>query len=1354
MKKIYTSLQMRWLGTLAVLLAFVCGANVNAQNVTISPSSGNMITGVSGANDSETGIYAGFKSLWKHNQLSLTMGTSDFGSLTQDGDLFDPACAMTTATIDGAERLVVAANQTQTFIVVSLPKGYRFTGYTAVVAPVPANTKLTDYTSSSQGGSANFNNLSTCDMCFYETEKWDETSPFTNDGTNETGGTKGNLTTLEEGQYLAVAEDGEDHIMNLNEESKNFVISRTSMTDDDMGNRLYFWIGKGANGYALYFKSFELYFTAEGAFETEVLPISVESEAKRYVTSPFSTSKTDIGAVKYGTITSTSGGGGGGSTKTWTGYYYSYSAVKDLVGYTHLYQEDAVAEGGIPTDGSGTILPVIVGGNSHYAFGTNTYYVEPPTTIRTSSSQEAPIGFRIVGATFKPLWGEATAVSEIEEGSVTRLYYGSLSGTTGFYLTTSLLFGSGASTNTEIAQNSAAAWTEDEYGNWYIGSGEYKQYLACYGSTNARNLSLSSAATGSESFYNLRRDENGRFYYTSRSGTKYYLYAKQMQEGGSKHWRGFLLKTKNNVYGTYLLDDDVTETTPSAQGFSEVTSTTPTGGGKITIPAFTPGAYTLTLYKNDGTVRQTIEISDSEDEDIKEYSFDDFNNDAVKFTVEVANGQAMIDVTLKLQALNPYIDQMSVVCTEAESQLHMTQTFTASDFTVNGGTFHFILPSDVADKDVNITFEDLYSHYGDETYDNMGNARYSFVTSPYFSAFDGVAENAVAPTNPAEELDWNDDASADGGLYDTRYSSEIPSTHKIYTSVAGNKAFKFNNAEEVSSSSSTENTLNLKEYFFSVERYLAPTTTSFDDGTTGTGGTFEEIVMNANNKNGHSNEGTYYLFTADETRYNIAPTSAWQHRSYAFYTMGVSLETASYTPNVEFKKIYDNTYGSTGTGAYYGAVVTAPYEDDGETKQGYASTDVVFQIIEGAMQASSSSGTITGYGTYEGKEDGLTSAKQLLYLDFSQLAGTYQITTAEHGSMDDYSGTNAPNCLIFLPVGASAPNNNVAYKTKSGIFQAAHNIELTDMEPFYTPYDIQVDAANYVLYDRKVSRYGAVDKASIIMPFAFIVDNDGVYKDPDSGNDAFSLHTMQATDCLTDENPDSEDEAPAFVFFPKIESVKNQTEPNKPYLLRVIEGTEDSSLSFKVRQKGGTVKATSSMATDYLFSGESASGSSAAGQESDNSVSYQFQAYGGYSGKTFNNDKTKTYFYFANNRFVSSDQLMSSYSTIKAYPFRSFYVATKGSNVKGLSELGIIFNEGIGNGEVTGIEDVQTTKPDLMIEVGKGYMTLTSTADQDVKVYSVSGVNVLNAKMQVGESKTVAVPSGIYIVNGAKLIVK
>ena len=362
--------------------------------------------------------------------------------------------------------------------------------------------------------------------------------------------------------------------------------------------------------------------------------------------------------------------------------------------------------------------------------------------------------------------------------------------------------------------------------------------------------------------------------------------------------------------------------------------------------------------------------------------------------------------------------------------------------------------------------------------------------------------------------------------------------------------------------------------------------------------------------------------------------------------------------------------------------------------------------------------------------------------------------------MEDYSNTNAANCMIFLPQGASAPNDNVAAKTASGIFKAAHNIKLTDMEPFYTPYDIQVDAANYVYYDRKVTqRYGGIqeNKVSIIMPFEFVVDEEGKYYDPDNGTPMFSLHTMQATDCLTDGGPtedgDVADPNEGFVFFPYITPVQTKTEANKPYLLRVLNTPTDKTLSFVVRQKGGTVKATTSMDENYLFAGESATGTSAVGNES--AVTYNFQAYGGYSGKLLDHKSgSPTYFYFAKNKFVSSAQLLENYETIKVLPFRSYYLTDKSNPVKGLSELGIIFDEGVGNSEATGIEEVKAAKPDLMIEVGKGYMTLTSTADQDVKVYSVSGVNVLNAKMQNGESRTVAVPGGIYIVNGAKLIVK
>ena len=71
----------------------------------------------------------------------------------------------------------------------------------------------------------------------------------------------------------------------------------------------------------------------------------------------------------------------------------------------------------------------------------------------------------------------------------------------------------------------------------------------------------------------------------------------------------------------------------------------------------------------------------------------------------------------------------------------------------------------------------------------------------------------------------------------------------------------------------------------------------------------------------------------------------------------------------------------------------------------------------------------------------------------------------------------------------------------------------------------------------------------------------------------------------------------------------------------------------------------------------------------------------------------------------------------------------------------------------TGIKSLDKN-PDLMVAPGNGMITLTSTIDQNVRVNSTSGVLVNNAKMQAGETRTINVPAGIYVINGVKIIVK
>ena len=1298
---------------LAALLLFVLCVPLSAQNVTISPTSGKFIPGVAGGNTGESGKVAGFYSTWVHEQLSLTVNTSDIANLTQAGEIADPACTL--GTYNG--KLFLANGATQTFMTVSLPKGYRITGYTIVLQPDLKGVKLTD---SNKDPANNFQNTGTHATCFYETEAWDSEFPYY-------ANSKTAATSLSSGQYLAVATASDDDIiMNPGDDAnKTFTITRTAQQDAngewDMDNHLYFWVGFGTSYYAFSINSFEIYFTAEGTFEAEVLPTGVGT-ATNYTTSPFTTSKTDLGNVTYNSDLGR--------------YVYTYENVRDVKGYIHLYQKSAVSDDyGVPVAGEGTIYPVEVNSEGHYAFGNNEYYIEPPISYNTTSGiKDNPIGYRIVGVTFTPLWAKEVTGGTQTISSSCQIYRSTSNG----YLTAALDLGKQNNGGSSSYTNTAAIWQFDEYGNMYIGSGDDKQYLACYGEGNIRQLSLSSAATGDAATWNLRRASNGRIYYKSDSNKYYYLYTKTVTEGSSSTWRGFLI-TDGVAYPNSVPDYySTTDSNSNANGYTAVTSTNP-GSTTVEIPSFTPSKYTITVYDKTGKVAfDPIEISGSDDVDLnKKFSFDDYNNDAVKFVVsEVSTGcQALFDVTLKLEALNPYIDQMTVVCsdpstnvgTEEDPQpLRITQTFTASDFGVNGGAFHFSLPSSCDGHDVNITFEDLYSHYGDDSYidGSTNSARYSFVTSPYFSAFDGYQKNAVENT-----YSWMNDASSDAGLYDKRYDPDIASTKKIYTGVAGDVAFTFNNASVLTQGGT------FREYAFSVERYLAPTSTTYDDGSTGAGGKFATIVMNPNPDDDDEGEpsGTYYLFIADETRYNIAPTTAWQHRYYAFYRMYITLAVANYSPKVEFVPIYKSTFNGSDNGAYYGAIVTAPYTEDGVTKQGYAQTDEIFAEIKRAIAD-------------EEVTDKPSDAKHLLYLDFSNLAGIFQIVTEEHQSMDDYSGTNSPNCIIFLPVGATATNNNVAYKTKAGTFRMAKNLVLTDKEPFYTPYNIYIDTEAYATYTRQITvdKNGKVSNATVILPYALTVNSKGVHTNKKS-DFTFSLNQLSTSpsaikldeDGILDESTST---TPYTGYFTPVESA----EANTPYMVQVTSvNSDDETVSFIATEYGATIKATTDMASNYLFKGENRSVTI-----KDNG-SYTFTNYGGYSGKEYEKNKVKI-FYFANNKYVTSEELLRA--TVKVYPFRAVYDYSGSTlSAKAISGFKVAFGE---PNTATAIEDVEVANCDLAIGAGNGIITVESAIDQPVKIASMSGVSVLNVEAKAGETYTKRVPAGVYVINNKKIIVK
>ena len=738
------------------------------------------------------------------------------------------------------------------------------------------------------------------------------------------------------------------------------------------------------------------------------------------------------------------------------------------------------------------------------------------------------------------------------------------------------------------------------------------------------------------------------------------------------------------------------------------------------------------------------------------------NNDAIKFEIlgsgtdgAFANtrGMALVTVDLYLQALNPYIDKMDIVCHDNRDVLQLTQSFTADNFSVAGDRFIFYVPADYGNEDLTFTFSGLYSKYGDETYYGRGEgaARYSFVRSPYFIPVDGY-ENG------------------NKGLYDRAYSPDAPYTNKVYTSNAGKYRFKFNNAEDLAATGSATTTGHLIEYPFSVKKYMNtenpgdPTAHPAVPASTDTG-TFIDCVLNASKENQKS--GTYYVFTADETRWNIAPTDGWQHRYYAFYRMEIELRAKTFSPKLDFTKIYDKTFYNDGTGdkedSMWGLTLDVSDTDNtGQKVTGYLTYQEIIDNIIGREETlwkaddphlpnEAAIGTVKYAAITSKLDDTNTDApadiKQILYIDGTPLYAMLNSSQySDVKTLEDLKELLNPNALVFLPENTTSTLDNVAYETSSTEstkeLQAGGDIVLTDKIPFYTPYDIQVDAAKYAMYTRKVTKstYADVQYATVFMPFNIKLTN-GQHTDADYGTMEFMQ--MNENNATSDKyfNYYSNTEGPT-AFFTK--TTANNVEANTPYALKIVDKGKSSD-SFTLRQSGAYIVKTPK--TDVLFSDEVITSTGNLTDKYGTPNAYSFTHVGTYSGGKV--AKEQKLFYFANNGFFSSMELKDKYTTVDIYPFRSVY-QTSGSGSAKVGYLMLV--EGENPNMATGIADVD--KVFTGITTGKGFISITTDADTAYRIRSVSGQNIDALNLKAGESRTVYLPAGIYLVNGLKVLVK
>lgn len=1281
----------------ALLSILLLPLGVMAQNssVSISPSSGNMLAGVAGGYN-EWGVQRGWSSMWQHEQLSLTFNVSDYPDLTEGGQLANPAGNM----CEYNNHIVVMGGSAQDcYWTVALPKGFRMTGYEiSLLNDLDGKTVNQMDVGSLYDEDGNSSRV--------KIDKW----------LYETGADFDVTHAITQSEKMPGFSTG------TNNDTKEYVITRETTGPDDMGNILYFVVHHDGDGfYGLTIKSFKIFFTAEANFVENVAPVApqeVSSEGASFMNYEFATQKVDVGELNPRTFET-------GNTYL----VYDYSAVNDLKANIVLYEDDAVSSGAVGENGLKGITATRNGDEYYYALKNNVYYVEAPTNAKTQKDKNVNMAYRITGAKIKYNFGQketehqynyTETVIETKTRNGFRIYI-EIRGTR-YYLDPD---------GNSYAYNEANAplWQKDENGYLHCGdvylTMDRNYYVGTGTRTEAQNSSWPTTFTITD---------NGNIYYTYTTGG---WWPETVTRYLSLDERGLRFLQNNNGYRYKAI--------AATEEYEEEV----TYPRSVTIPAFTPSEYTIKVFKTtepttpdeDGNYAETDYIADKEvevsaTEPSGEITLEDLNNDAIKFEITglPEGGKALVTVELTLQPLNPYISRLDIVCHDPNVELNealrktMTQTFIAEDFAVRGGKFVFYVPVGFDNKinedgtivasnqKCSFTFENLHHTYGDNTYydgTGTGHARYFLVRSEY-------EQNYPSAYGSDPGADYED---------------------KISAIVSGTTKFNFSNAAALDHSSSSSSHVNYEEYPFSVATY------------TSQGGNFTNLEL----KNGEND--VRYLFTADETRYNIATTTTTEHRSYAFYTMDIQLITKTYEPAHEWIKVYDSSFyledGVEVTKPMYGLKLLTE-KVDGE--YGYLTSDQINRILNNNDAATYYSGE---YTPLNNRPSDITNKKQVLYIDASELQAVVYKTVVAEGEYPDLIQIQkqiGENGLFFLPEGVTFDADNFAYRSGSN-FRTGENIIITDKCPFYSPYTITVSSPHYATYTRQVTTptYDKAVNATVMLPFTLTLNGEGVHQNPTGENTPgsglkFTVNNLSGNDITPKDGSTYLDTDEGTATFAPLTATS--TEANKPYMIMVTDDPQGEKISFIATQEGATVAATEHGTKANNHTGELIEG--ATNEVSFKNVTSTFVNYASFSGARFNRNNNNI-FYFANNMYVTMKELRDTHEFLYSYPFRGIYSYTPGTPSREftLKRFEISYEEpGLGSGDVTGINNNWMNNADLKIRSEKGNMTLTATKAQEVTIYSSNGSTAAKIYMQGGDSKTVNLPSGLYVVNNVKIIVK
>lgn len=680
------------------------------------------------------------------------------------------------------------------------------------------------------------------------------------------------------------------------------------------------------------------------------------------------------------------------------------------------------------------------------------------------------------------------------------------------------------------------------------------------------------------------------------------------------------------------------------------------------------------------------------------------NNDAIKFQIEGLTGDQLAYVCLQVQleALNPYIDKMDISCTQPSGEKKLKNQYLADDFTIGtNGKVDFAVPTNFGTTGLRFAFEGLHHKNADETYGDptvVGkHSRYHFVKSEYY---DLINENLQAHRSEAADYDY---------------------TKKIEVKVAGTQAFKCNNSDIFKAGTIGDGT-----YYYVENRYSNAAYTT-------QGGTWNKMVVN--------NGDDYvkrYLVVCDETRYNIAPTTTPRHAFYAYYSSDLKLTTVNYVPELTYTKVYkDAVVPNTYDANYYVGVKVSLKDTDNKPipeGEGYVYAKQIIKKIALDIEAK--------------KENAPVDTKHILYFDASNIKSLlFSDADPTWGTLADLKAQLGDNALLYMPEGVTANLKNVVTKSLSGDdFVSENDIELVDQQPFFAPYSIRLNAANEVVYKRKVTlNHNETKKwVSLMLPFTVAVDTETGSYVQTKDNCAFTFYTMNTDNTFSNAQETGEYIYEADAHFSPFKGVP-VTKPNQSYIVSIdqMEETNSDKVLFVVRQSGSTIEATPATLTQPLIQGETATGKIKG--EATTLVNY-----GSYCGVKV--PKTDGIFYFNKDKFISSLLLDERFQDVYVLPFRSYYACQNGAN--NVRYLNISLEPNTETSWIDNATETATASAGFMFSAETGKLTITATKDLRTNIRNINGQTIDTTSLKAGETRTVALPSGIYMVNGTKVVVR